>query len=158
MNKSVRDFEKGVVGAMRPLAASAAVRWIALLGLTAAYLQGGLVKSSDFAGAIAEMTHFGLAPAAPLAFLVIVLELGASAMVLGGLGRWAGALALAAFTVMATFLANRYWDMTGPERFMSANAFYEHLGLAGAFLFVACHDIAEKGRPARDAEEDFRAL
>jgi hypothetical protein len=34
--------------------------------------------------------------------------------------------------------------MAGPERFMNANAFYEHLGLAGAFLLVFCQDIAEK--------------
>ena len=51
------------------------VYWIALLGLCAAYLQGGIVKATDFSGAIAEMQHFGLAPAAPLAIAVIVLEL-----------------------------------------------------------------------------------
>ena len=35
-------------------------------------------------GAVAEMAHFGLHPAAPLALAVIVLELGASALVLSG--------------------------------------------------------------------------
>ena len=52
-----------------------------------------------------------------------------------------GALALGAFTLAATFLANRYWALPpGPERFMMANAFYEHLGLAGAFLLVVLWD------------------
>lgn len=43
---------------------SSAVRWIALLLLCAAYLQGGLNKAMDFDAAIAEMNHFGLSPAA----------------------------------------------------------------------------------------------
>lgn len=132
------------MAALHPLVGSPAVRWVALLGLTAAYLQGGLVKASDFGQAIAEMTHFGLKPAGPWAVLVIVLELGASAMILTGIGRWAGALALAGFTLMASFMANRYWDLAGPERLATANAFYEHLGLVGGFLLVAWHDIAEK--------------
>ena len=61
------------------------VHWIALIGLCAAYLQGGIVKATDFSGAIAEMEHFGLAPAAPMAVAVIILELGASVMILIGL-------------------------------------------------------------------------
>jgi uncharacterized membrane protein YphA (DoxX/SURF4 family) len=36
-----------------------AVRWIALLGLCAAYLQGGLTKAFDFEAAIAEMNILG---------------------------------------------------------------------------------------------------
>lgn len=131
---------------LRQLAGSPALRWIGLLGLTAAYLQGGLVKLTDFAGARAEMAHFGLAPASGLAAAVIVLELGASTMILSGAGRWAGALALAGFTLMASLLANRYWEMAGEARFLAANAFYEHLGLVGGFLMVARADILRDNR------------
>jgi len=72
---------------------------------------------------------------------VIVGELGASMMILTGRGRWMGAAGLAVFTLMATMLANRYWEMQGMERFMAANGFFEHLGLAGAFLLVAWYDL-----------------
>lgn len=123
------------------------VRWLCLLLLCAAYLQGGLVKLTGFGGAVAEMKHFGLAPAEPLAALVILGELGASAMILTGRGRWIGAAGLALFTLMATMVANRYWEMQGMERFMAANAFYEHLGLAGAFLLVACQDLDRRAQP-----------
>ena len=68
----------------RPVFGSAAMRFVAYLGLCAAYLQGGLVKLGDFPGAIAEMQHFGLAPAPLFAVLVIVLELGASVLILSG--------------------------------------------------------------------------
>lgn len=123
------------------------MRWIALLLLCAAYLQGGLVKLFDFSGAVAEMRHFGLDPAVPMAAGTIALELAASAMILLGIWRWLGALALAAFTLAATFLANRFWSAPPEAQFMMANAFFEHLGLVGGFLLVAWHDWSAR-RPA----------
>jgi uncharacterized membrane protein YphA (DoxX/SURF4 family) len=124
---------------------SCAVRFIAYLGLCAAYLQGGLVKLTDSPGAIAEMTHFGLSPAPLFAVGVIVLELGASVLILTGRLRWLGALGLAVFTLLATGLALRFWELPiGQERFMAANAFFEHLGLIGGFLLVAWLDLHEK--------------
>ncbi|MDB5991087.1 MAG: DoxX [Herbaspirillum sp.] len=124
--------------------ASPGLRWIALLGLCAAYLQGGIVKAIDFQGAIDEMTHSGLTPAIPFAITVIALELGASALILSGFYRWVGALALAVFTLMATFMANRFWNAPLPDRFMMENSFFEHLGLVGGFLLVAWHDLKDK--------------
>jgi uncharacterized membrane protein YphA (DoxX/SURF4 family) len=132
------------MAAMRNLFTAPWVRWLALLGLCAAYLQGGLNKAIDFPAAIAEMNHFGLSPAAPLAIAVIVLELGASVLVLTGFHRWLGALALAGFTLFATVVALRFWEMAAPERFMAANAFFEHLGLVGGFVLVAWHDLQQR--------------
>jgi uncharacterized membrane protein YphA (DoxX/SURF4 family) len=118
-----------------------AVRWLALLGLSSAYLQGGLTKTFNWTGALNEMQHFGLSPAPIFAGATITLEVGAALMILLGIYRWVGALALAAFTLMATFLANRFWDLGGPDRFAVTNAFFEHLGLVGAFILVAWFDL-----------------
>lgn len=113
---------------------------IGLLGLCAAYLQGGLGKLLDYPGAVAEAAHFGLPLPGLTAAATIALELIASAMVLSGRGRRAGAVALLGFTLAATLVANRFWGLPpGPERFMAANGFFEHLGLAGGFLLVALH-------------------
>jgi uncharacterized membrane protein YphA (DoxX/SURF4 family) len=129
----------------RPILGGSAARFIAYLGLCAAYIQGGLVKLADFPGAIGEMSHFGLSPAPLFAVLVIALELGASLMILAGWRRWLGALGLAGFTLLATFVALRFWEMpAGQERFMAANSFFEHLGLAGGFLLVAWLDLKEE--------------
>jgi uncharacterized membrane protein YphA (DoxX/SURF4 family) len=125
-------------------AVAPAIRWIALLGLVAAYLQGGLDKLVDIPAAIGEMHHFGLDPAQPLAIATIVLELVASLMILAGVWRWLAALALAAFTLAATLLANRFWQATGADRFMMENGFFEHLGLVGGFLLVAWMDLRER--------------
>lgn len=129
--------------------ATPAVHWIALLGLCAAYLQGGIQKALNFSGAVAESAHFGLQPAVPMTLAVIVLELGASLAILTGRYRWLGALSLAAFTLAATFIANRFWSAPAAERFATANAFFEHLGLVGGFLLVAWQDLRGQdiGRP-----------
>jgi uncharacterized membrane protein YphA (DoxX/SURF4 family) len=121
---------------------------IALLGLCAAYLQGGFDKAINFPGAVAEVQQFGLAPAVPLAFATITTELVGAALILTGFYRWIGALSLAGFTLMATFLANRFWEIPTPDRFMVENTFFEHLGLVGGFLLVAWEDVQER-RPVR---------
>lgn len=123
---------------------SPGTRTVSLLALCAAYVQGPLTKIFDFNGALAEMDHFGLHPATFFAVAVIVFELAASSMVISGYLRWAGALALAGFTLLATFIALRFWEMApGMDRMMATNAFFEHLGLAGAFVFVAASDLAK---------------
>ena len=117
------------------------VHGLALLLLCSAYLQGAFDKVRDFPAAVAEMRQFGLAPAAPLAAATIALEAIASAMVVSGWGRWLGALALAGFTLLASLLADRFWALPASQRRPVANAFFEHWGLAGAFLLVAWHDL-----------------
>ena len=62
--------------------------------MCSAYIQGPLVKIFDFAGAIAEMNHFGLSPAPFFAVGVIVFELLMSAMIISGIYRWAAAIGL----------------------------------------------------------------
>jgi uncharacterized membrane protein YphA (DoxX/SURF4 family) len=125
------------------------VRWLALLLLCGAYLQGAFDKATDFAGALAEMHHFGLEPATPLVIATVVFEFGASLMVLTGFYRWLGALGLAGFTLFATFVANRFWEMGPPERFMVANSFFEHWGLIGGFVLVAWHDLQRRDSAPR---------
>ena len=145
MTASNSGFSARLDALARPIFGSAAMRFVAYLGLCAAYLQGGLVKLGDFPGAIAEMQHFGLAPAPLFAVLVIVLELGASVLILSGRMRWLGALALAGFTLLATLPALRFWELpAGQQRFMAANSFFEHLGLVGGLLLVTWLDLRDK--------------
>lgn len=117
------------------------VPWLALLALCSAYLQGAVCKLIDFDAAIGEMRHFGLAPPVLFAGGVIVFELVCSLAILTGHLRWLGAFALALFTFAANFLANAWWhEAAGPARDMMMNGFFEHLGLAGAFVYVGWLD------------------
>lgn len=131
----------------RPVSLPTCLRVVGLVALCSAYIQGPLVKIADFQGAIAEMHHFGLEPSPVFAVGVILFELGMSALVIAGIYRWAAALALAIFTLMATFIALRFWELpAGMDRAMAMNAFFEHLGLIGAFGLVALQDLAAHKR------------
>ena len=44
---------------------------------------------------------------------------------------------LGVFTLPAAIVANAFWTIAGPDRFMATNAFFEHLGLIGGFVLVA---------------------
>ncbi|PDT27905.1 DoxX family protein [Rhizobium sp. L9] len=138
--QSSNPIRSGVARVVR----SPVVRTASLMALCAAYIQGPLTKVFDFNGALSEMDHFGLHPASFFAVAVIVFELTASAMVVSGFLRWAGALALAGFTLLATLVALRFWEMaSGMDRILATNAFFEHVGLAGAFVFVAAFDLTK---------------
>lgn len=122
-----------------------ALRWFALLLLCAAYIQGPVTKILDFEGALAEMTHFGLTPAPLFAVGIIVFELAMTALILIGRWRWLAALALAGFTLAATFIAIRFWEMSaGQGRAKAMNGFFEHLGLVGGFIVVALDDRSRR--------------
>ncbi|SOC36769.1 uncharacterized membrane protein YphA (DoxX/SURF4 family) [Rhizobium subbaraonis] len=119
--------------------------FLALLALCAAYIQGPLTKIFDFQGALAEMTHFGLLPAPLFAVVVVVFELAMSALILAGRFRAPAAIALSLFTLAATLVALRFWELPpGMERTMATNAFFEHVGLAGAFVLVALHELRRR--------------
>jgi uncharacterized membrane protein YphA (DoxX/SURF4 family) len=140
------DLLDRLARAVAPLAATRPVHAIALLGLCAAYLQGGLAKLFDFSAAIAETQSFGLPFATAATAATIATELVGSALILTGIHRWLGALWLAGFTLFATLLANRFWELQPPQRFMVENSFFEHLGLIGGFLLVAWLDLRKRDR------------
>jgi len=124
-------------------------RWtwpLARIGLTSAYLVGGLAKLFNFTGAVAEQTQFGIHPPALFAALTIVVELGGSALVLSGRWLWLGAGALAVFTAMATLIAHPFWAMIGQERVLATNAFFEHIGLIAGFAIAALFAAGEGRR------------
>lgn len=128
------DLERGLA---LPVPLIPWARRLGLLGLCAAYIQGGLDKALDFPAAVAEMAGLGLPPSPLLTAAVIALELGGSAAVVSGRLRRPAALALALFTLTASLMANRFWAMPAPQSQAAANAFFEHLGLVGGFLLVA---------------------
>jgi len=133
----------------RPIAAILAwpgASFIARLALVGPYILGGMVKLTDWQGAVAEQAHFGLQPAALYAVLTIAVELIGSALILADRLAWLGAGMLGVFTILAASVANEFWTMHGPERFMATNAFFEHIGLVGGFFLVAILSFLRQSR------------
>lgn len=111
--------------------------FLARLALTSPYLLGGIMKLTDWPGAVAEQAHFGMQPATLFAAATIAVELIGSALILADRLVWLGAGMLGMFTLLAAIVANAFWTMDGHDRFMATNAFFEHLGLVGGFVLVA---------------------
>lgn len=107
------------------------------IALTSAFLIGGIQKLVDFPGAVAEQAHFGLAPAWLWATAAILVELAGSALVIFGRWVWLGAGGLGVMTAVAMVTANNFWSLTGHERFMALNAFFEHLGLIAGLVLMS---------------------
>jgi uncharacterized membrane protein YphA (DoxX/SURF4 family) len=111
--------------------------FLARLALSSAYLIGGVNKAIDFPGAVAEQAHFGLEPAWAWAIVTIVVELGGSLLLIWGRLVWLAAGALGVLTAIAMLVANNFWGMEGPARFLAMNAFFEHLGLIAGLALAA---------------------
>src|SRR4051794_23569869 len=123
--------------------------WItatARLALVSAFLIGGIQKSLDFSGAIAEQAHFGLQPAWLWAAAAVIVEIGCSVLVIFGRWVWLGAGGLGVLTAIAMLTANNFWALTGHDRFMAVNGFFEHLGLIAGLIFICVLAEAKQHR------------
>jgi uncharacterized membrane protein YphA (DoxX/SURF4 family) len=110
---------------------------VARIALTSAFFIGGIQKLVDFPAAVAEQAHFGLQPAWLWAAAAIIVELAGSLLVIFGRWVWLGAGALGVLTAVAMLTANNFWALTGHDRFIALNAFFEHVGLIAGFVLVA---------------------
>ncbi|KFC71597.1 16S rRNA (Guanine966-N2)-methyltransferase [Bosea sp. LC85] len=116
--------------------------WLALLAriaVAAPFLISGVAKLADFGGAVGEVRGLtGLEPAAHFAVLVILTQLGGSALLIaGGRYAWIGAAALAGFTAVATLYAHAFWLKPAGERFLHQNIFFEHVSIVGGLVLLA---------------------
>lgn len=117
-----------------------AARWFGVFArviLTFMFWASGLSKLLDFSGGMAEMTHFGLEPAAFFNAATIVVQLVGSALIILNIRAWVGALALAAFTAATIPIAHTFWTMEEPMRTLEFYVVMEHISVIGALLVVA---------------------
>jgi uncharacterized membrane protein YphA (DoxX/SURF4 family) len=110
---------------------------VSRIALVSAFLIGGIQKLLDFPGAVAEQAHFGLQPAWLWAAAAVLIELGGSALVVVGRWVWLGAGGLGVLTAVAMLRANDFWTRTGHDRFLTVNAFFEHLGLIAGLVLAS---------------------
>jgi transmembrane protein len=119
------------------LLASRSFGILARVLLTFVFWSSGLAKVIDFGGAVAEMEHYGVMPAVPMAIAVILVQLCASALVISGRWVWLGAGALGIFTVLTIPIAHAFWTMTGEAAFIEMMFTFEHVSLIGGLVMIA---------------------
>lgn len=118
---------------MNPQALSALVGRI-LLALM--FLLAGISKFGGLEGTAGYIASAGLPLPKLLAIATAALEVvGALMLIVGWQARWA-ALALAAFTLLATVLFHNYWAMPAAQQFTQQLMFMKNLAVSGGLLVV----------------------
>ena len=113
---------------------------LALVGrilLALMFVLAGFSKIGGFAGTTGYIASVGLPAASLLAALTIVLEVGGGlAIMFGFFTRWA-ALALAAFTLLASFIFHAYWSLPADQQMMQQLMFMKNISITGGLLVLA---------------------
>jgi len=101
------------------------------------FVPAGFSKIAGFAGSVGYAASAGLPMPEVGVAIGLVIELAGGLALLFGLGtRWA-ALALALFTVVASFYFHRYWALPADQQMMQQLMFDKNLAITGGLLAFA---------------------
>ena len=101
------------------------------------FVLAGFSKIAGFAGTVGYMQSKGMPAAELLAGLTIALEIGGGlALMFGFMTRWA-ALALAAFTLLASLIFHNFWGVPEAQKMVQNLMFMKNLSVIGGLLVLA---------------------
>lgn len=105
-----------------------------LLGLI--FLVSGIRKALAYSGTIAGFGAMGLPSPEILVPAVIAVEVIAALLLMVGWQARLAALALVAFTLAATLIAHRFWEVPPAQFTDQFNAFLKNISIIGGLLLV----------------------
>jgi putative oxidoreductase len=120
--------------------------WLMLLAricLAGVYLVSGVHKAFWYDKAVQEFRDARVPAIGFFLPSTIALHLLGGLALLNGLFVREAALALAAFTIVATLKVHCFWQMSGPERLARSRIAMAHLAIVGGLLLLA---VAGPGR------------
>lgn len=124
---------------------------IARILLALMFVLAGIGKLGGLAGTAGYIASKGLPLPMVLAVATGVLELVAGVLlIVGWQARWA-ALALAAFTLLATVLFHNYWAMPAEQQMVQKLMFMKNLAVTGGLLYVFAFGAGALSLDARKA-------
>jgi len=127
---------------LQETAALALADWASAVGrvaLAALFLWSGYGKLAYMDGNVGYMKAYAFPAAELLIWPALVVELVAGTMLLvGWKARWA-AVALALFTVPATFIFHAYWGVPADQVLNQQIHFMKNLAILGGLLTVVAH-------------------
>lgn len=105
--------------------------------LAALFLPAGIGKLTGFADTVGYISSVGLPlPTVAAAVAAAVEVLGSLALIFGFGTRFA-ALALAFFTLVASFFFHAYWSLPAGQQMMQQLMFFKNVGVVGGLLALA---------------------
>ena len=110
---------------------------LARVFMASLFLVAGTRKLLTYAATVGYMAKLGFPAPGVAAGVAIVIELGASLMLLTGWRtRWA-AWILVVFVAVATAMAHRFWEFDAAQFGNQLNHFLKNIAIIGGLFFVA---------------------
>lgn len=101
------------------------------------FIVSGFGKLTDLSGTAGYISSSGLPLASLLALGAGLLEVVGGLAIAVGFGTRYAALALAVFTLAASFLFHAFWAMPADKAYMQQLMFMKNLAIAGGLFYVA---------------------
>lgn len=111
--------------------------FVGRLLLAALFLPAGIAKITGFAGTVGYIESVGLPMATLAAIAAIVLEVAGGIALIIGLGTRFAALALAFFTLVASFIFHAYWAVPVDQAYVTQLLFFKNIAVAGGLMSLA---------------------
>ena len=113
---------------------------LSLLGrllLAALFLPAGISKLTGFSGTVGYISSVGLPLPEVGAALALIVEIGGGLALIAGFGTRLAALALAMFTLVASFFFHNYWGVAAEQQFVQQLLFFKNIAVAGGLFTLA---------------------
>ncbi len=104
--------------------------------VSAIFLWSGVGKIGGFAGTAGYMASKGLPMAEVLLVITILVEIGASILIIIGYQTRLAALALLLWMIPVTLIFHAFWAVPADQVQMQMINFFKNLGLMGAMLLL----------------------
>ncbi|MCG6876356.1 MAG: DoxX family protein [Betaproteobacteria bacterium] len=119
--------------------AMAVVPLLTRLLIAPLFLVSAIRSLGAVAGTAGYLGRLGLPMPEVMAWIVIVVEISGAIMLIVGWKTRFAAWMLAAFVVVATLLAHRFWALDPAQYVNQLNHFLKNLAVLGGLLLLAAH-------------------
>ncbi|MBR0568142.1 DoxX family protein [Azoarcus sp. L1K30] len=124
---------------------------IGRLLLAALFLPAGIGKLTGFSGTVGYISSVGLPLPEVAAALALIVEIAGGLALIAGFGTRLAALALALFTLVASFFFHNYWGVAAEQQFVQQLLFYKNIAVAGGLFTLAAFGAGAWSVDARRA-------
>ena len=115
------------------------------------FLPAGIGKVTGFSGTVGYIASVGLPMPQAGAAVALVVEIVGGLALIAGFGTRIAALALAAFTLAASFFFHAYWAVPADQQMMQQLLFDKNIAIVGGLLVLAAFGAGAWSLDARRA-------
>ena len=101
------------------------------------FLPAGIGKLTGFAGTVGYISSAGLPMPQLAAVVALVVEIVGAVALIAGVGTRVAAVALAVFTLVASFFFHAYWAVPADQQMIPQLLFYKNIAVVGGLLTIA---------------------